>query len=378
MKNTLITLAVSAVLITPAIAAPNGQGRPNGGHGGFGQPQNHPLNEAERNTCIPTLTVENANFTEVEKHHLNFMREEEKLARDVYLHLYDKWNSQIFINISRSEQQHMDAIKKFMDVAQMPDSAHPDRGVFNNEVLQNLYNDLIARGETSIEEAFKVGALVEEVDIFDLKVAMAEVENTDIISMFDNLLNGSYNHLRAFTRQLAGDYSAQKMTQADVDAILAETSTQANQGNHQGMGLTANAEQVSTGTCFNTIMQSESGATGNNLHLSAGETININSTIMPASGDIGQHVDLIATANLTPKDSELTYKFMRVNGQWKNWDGNLASLQADRTGVTLNSQEKVDVYQGAVPAGKYSVGIGYRLGQGTVLFNVDSINFESE
>ena len=35
---------------------------------------------------------------------LKFMREEEKLARDVYLYLFDVWGQWIFENIAASEQ----------------------------------------------------------------------------------------------------------------------------------------------------------------------------------------------------------------------------------------------------------------------------------
>lgn len=376
MKYSIIALAISAVLVNPAMAGQNGQGNGNGN--GQHQQQSHPLNEVERNACLPTLTTENAVFTDVEKQHLNFMREEEKLARDVYLYLYEKWNNQVFLNISRSEQQHMDSVKQFMDVAQMPDSTHADQGVFNNEALQALYNDLTARGETSLDEALKVGALIEEVDIVDLDAAIADVDNAQIIAMFESLRSGSYNHLRAFTNQLSEAYSAQKMSQEAVDAILAGTNTQASQGQRQGMGLTADLQQIDSNTCFNTNMQSESGQQGNNLSLAQGESITIDSTIMPADSDVGQVVDLVTTANLTPKGSDLTYKFMRVNGEWQNWDGDINSLQADRQGVQLQNQQNINVYQGAVPAGQYSVGLGYRLSQGTVVFNVEGINFESE
>ena len=37
---------------------------------------------------------------------LSYMREEEKLARDVYLALYEKWGIRTFLNIAKAEQQH--------------------------------------------------------------------------------------------------------------------------------------------------------------------------------------------------------------------------------------------------------------------------------
>ncbi len=49
-------------------------------------------------------------LTKEEAEDLLVLREEEKLARDVYLYSYDKYNTQIFSNISSSEQRHMDKI----------------------------------------------------------------------------------------------------------------------------------------------------------------------------------------------------------------------------------------------------------------------------
>ena len=41
---------------------------------------------------------------------LLYMREEEKLARDVYIKLYEKWGASIFDNISNAERRHMDTM----------------------------------------------------------------------------------------------------------------------------------------------------------------------------------------------------------------------------------------------------------------------------
>ncbi len=49
-------------------------------------------------------------LTAAEEEGLLFMREEEKLARDVYLVLFDKWGLRVFENIAESEQRHMDAV----------------------------------------------------------------------------------------------------------------------------------------------------------------------------------------------------------------------------------------------------------------------------
>ena len=76
-------------------------------------------------------------LTDSEKYWLTYMREEEKLARDVYIFLYDKWGSQIFNNISVSEQTHMDAIKTLLDRYGIPDPvADKGPGVFTTRICR--------------------------------------------------------------------------------------------------------------------------------------------------------------------------------------------------------------------------------------------------
>ena len=136
---------------------------------------------------------------------LKFMREVEKLARDVYNTLYAKWGIRIFNNIAQSEQRHTDSIKLLIDKYELDDPIKNDTpGTFVNEDLQNLYNSLTAKGDSSLVDALLVGALIEEVDIIDIQKEIDDhVDNEDIAIVYDNLLNGSYNHLRAFVRNLS-------------------------------------------------------------------------------------------------------------------------------------------------------------------------------
>ena len=135
---------------------------------------------------------------------LTHMREEEKVARDVYLRMYDNYKAPVFKNIAISEQRHMDAIKKLLDTYSVPDpSAGKGIGEFTNPDLQKLYDDLIVQGSISKVEAFKVGVIIEETDIDDLNKAIAAARHDDIITVYNNLLLGSCNHLDAFESQLA-------------------------------------------------------------------------------------------------------------------------------------------------------------------------------
>jgi hypothetical protein len=164
-------------------------------------------------------------LTEAEADTLKFMREEEKLARDVYTVMYQSWGAAIFSNIAESEQRHMDALKSLLDKYGLTDPASSEVGVFVDPELQDLYDDLISRGERSLLDAVMVGALIEEVDIEDLQSAIQGTSRIELQAVYGNLLDGSINHLKAFVSHievLGVDYVAQHLTQEEVDALLAQ------------------------------------------------------------------------------------------------------------------------------------------------------------
>lgn len=143
-----------------------------------------------------------APLSAAEEADLLFMREEEKLARDVYTAMYARWRQPIFRNIAASEQTHMNAILTLLNRYGLPDPAADAPGVFNNPELQALYDELVAQGNLSRVEALRVGVAIEEADIADLQASLAHTTHADIRLVYNNLLRGSRNHLRAFTRQL--------------------------------------------------------------------------------------------------------------------------------------------------------------------------------
>ncbi|RPJ09863.1 MAG: DUF2202 domain-containing protein [Spirochaetaceae bacterium] len=143
-------------------------------------------------------------LTEAEKAGIILMREEEKLARDVYLELYYTWKIPVFANIAASEQTHMDAMKNLIAQFGLADPVKSDElGAFTSRELAGLYKELITFGNTSAESAVIVGARIEELDIADLMRLIGGTKNTSIISVYENLLKGSRNHLRSFSGQFA-------------------------------------------------------------------------------------------------------------------------------------------------------------------------------
>ncbi len=168
--------------------------------------------------------VATSELTNEEKKGLTQMREEEKLAHDVYVTLYDKWGQNIFNNISKSEQTHTDTIKYLLDKYGVDDPVtNTAVGAFTDPTIQKLYNDLIAQGSKSLEDALVVGATVEDLDIKDLEDWIAKTDNEDIVTAYQNLMKGSRNHMRAFVRTLernGGNYVPQYISQSEYQKII--------------------------------------------------------------------------------------------------------------------------------------------------------------
>jgi hypothetical protein len=154
------------------------------------------------------------------------MREEEKLARDVYQTLSEKYRIPIFSNIASAETRHMGAMKSVLDSYGLKDPvADEARGKFTSPKLAKLYDELVATGSKSLVDAYRVGALIEELDIADLiDGAKLATEHQDVEWVYQNLMRGSRNHLRAFTAQLKANgqsYEAKHLSQEKYDQIAA-------------------------------------------------------------------------------------------------------------------------------------------------------------
>lgn len=178
---------------------------------------------------------------------LLYMREEEKLAHDVYITLYTQWGYPVFDNIATAEQTHTAAVLQLMTLYGIADPTTGNGvGVFVNNDLQALYDDLVAQGSQSLPAALRVGGLIEETDILDLEASIAATDHADIQFVYGNLLAGSKNHLRAFAsvyeRMTGEPYQPQILDQATFDAIMNDTNGNGNgrRGGRRGAGNQGN------------------------------------------------------------------------------------------------------------------------------------------
>ena len=129
------------------------------------------------------------------------MIEEEKLARDVYLKLYEIWKVPAFERIANSEQTHMDALKALIEKYGLENPVMDlEEGEFKTEKFQKLYEGLVEKGSKSISDALNVGIKIEKLDISDLEEKLEKVDNADVKFVYERLKNGSENHLSSFSR----------------------------------------------------------------------------------------------------------------------------------------------------------------------------------
>ncbi len=174
--------------------------------------------------------------------HLLFIREEEKLARDVYRVLSEKWGNPVFAKIAESEQAHMDAMAKLLAFYGIDDPVPNDEiGVFNDPNIGALFTWLSGLGSQSERDALLVGGYIEEYDILDIWKAYQETDEERIQRVYQNLYEGSYNHLHAFVynfQLLTGEtYTAQLLEKAQYDLVMAfETKAKQAQGPKQRKG----------------------------------------------------------------------------------------------------------------------------------------------
>lgn len=150
------------------------------------------------------------------------LREEEKLARDVYTLLEEKWGLSAFSQIKPSEQKHMDAVAKLINRYDLLDPAQESIGIFENQKISSLFETLMTKGEQSEVDALQVGMTVEDVDIYDIDEILSKNDNQDIQVVFTNLRNGSIKHLQRFytdLKTLGGTYEPQHISQELFDQL---------------------------------------------------------------------------------------------------------------------------------------------------------------
>lgn len=202
----LIVFAFLSAL-TPQFACAQGNGRGNGrGNGNsfqqHGKGSQASENQGNRQSGARGYNSIGGTLTPAQVGQLVRMREEEKLAHDVYVTLAQSSGLQIFTNIANAESRHMRAVEQLASRYSSAAAANLPVGSFSDPQFQALYNSLVAAGSKSPIAAATVGAKIEEMDIKDLQTLLSQNPPQDVLKVFEHLQTASGQHLRAFTMEL--------------------------------------------------------------------------------------------------------------------------------------------------------------------------------
>jgi len=177
------------------------------------------------------------------------VREDEKVARDLYTLFFEKYSLKVFSTIAKSESNHMRAVEILLDYYEIDFPIPGAYGVFEDSARQTIYDSLVIKGSTALE-GFRVMAQMEEECVISYRNVLADITNSNIKIVIENLGKASENHFKAAIRQvtaLGGTYSPKYMTQEEYNAIIAKGFEQGKRYRYKNMGDTTNSGKKMNG-----------------------------------------------------------------------------------------------------------------------------------
>ena len=196
-----------------------------GGSDGAGTKGSTPVASSELPATVSTALVSEKSVLSQELlNTLSYMGNEERLAYDVYNEFYRQYGTKQFTNIAtKSEYKHITAVQGLIQKYLLSDDSNftnvdlpalgymntaiedMEAGTYDIEIIQALYDSLVSQGSRSEIDALKVGCIIEVVDINDLDhdITLAQNSNaSDVVTVFNFLRDGSYNHYWSFDKGL--------------------------------------------------------------------------------------------------------------------------------------------------------------------------------
>lgn len=147
-------------------------------------------------------TVEKGTLTAAQKTQLADLAAEEQLAHDLYTAFAAKYPADTaFSRVAAAEAAHLKALRTLLDRYGVADpTAGNAAGAFASAEVQRQYDQLLARGRTSLADAYAVGVQVEKADVADLDKAADGLTAPDVSRVYLHLETASRHHLAVFQR----------------------------------------------------------------------------------------------------------------------------------------------------------------------------------
>jgi hypothetical protein len=194
---------------------------------------------AAKTTATPTATValpdsaaSQKAFAALPKAPLNasetedilYLQESEKFEHDLNAALFGLHNDlPVFLHIANTSQVLMVADNVILERYNIPNPENAKAGSFTNPTLQQMYNNDLNTGLSSVIDGLKSSAQFEDMHIADLTAAIGRTDNTDVIYIYRLELGSSRNNLRALSQSLSGYgavYAPKYITPASYAQII--------------------------------------------------------------------------------------------------------------------------------------------------------------
>lgn len=187
MKRTRLVAGIAAAALGLGIAGPALD------RAFAAPPTNQPWTQASA-SALPTSPLSDA-----EKATLLRMADEERMARDLYTKIAEKYpEATQFSRVAKSEQMHYDRVLALLDTYHLTKPSDTP-GTYADTGVQKLYNDWWTQAQKSQDEAYKVGIALEKADVADLEAAVKQSDNADLDQVYGRLLTASQRHEQAFS-----------------------------------------------------------------------------------------------------------------------------------------------------------------------------------
>jgi hypothetical protein len=137
--------------------------------------------------------------------------------------------------------------------------------------------------------------------------------------------------------------------------------------------ISNNGEPLEISTSFAGGIYIKENLTENMTETESLPTVNINGIIKVDPEHVGQQSDMIVVASYLSGDESKKFYMRDGHTQYPFWDGNLAHLSAFQKNVRLAEERWIEIYSGPFPEGLWDFYFGYRLNNGTIVFNSEPI-----
>ncbi len=179
-------------------------------------------------------------LTEEEKSSVQSMMEYEKMVRDVYAIMYEKWQTQAFENLGKKASAAMAAIKLLLDRYNLenPVKDATKVGDFKNVTLQKMLNAMVSKGDKSLKDALEACAEAEEMNMAKIENALKTCDSADLKLVYETLLNETIQMLKSivYTLSIEGvTYKPKYLPIGNFDKLMGieQSGTSGNEKNNQ-------------------------------------------------------------------------------------------------------------------------------------------------